>query len=264
MMKKALLFIALASSSQILARDESKFYVGTDLGVTMMHGNVEGKSAQRALPGNPPLEYYFKTVTSGWGGTALGTMLTLGYDCRFRGSPLTLGLFGGVGYSGGGYLAPYESIVYDPNNNLENINLNVKIRERIRFNLGMRFGFSMNSLFPHVRFGLATHRIGMRIARPNPVDITQTQTQRAKVDRWGSGLFFGFGCDYAITSSFTIGALVDFSFVKKAKYDFSKKGLFWSATINPPVGIVDDKLAVNLRPTFNTFMISAKWTFPSR
>ena len=67
----------------------------------------------------------------------------------------------------------------------------------------------------------------------------------------------GVGVDWNISKSFIMGGVFDCSFGKKTQFDFSKKKILWAP------GQVDNKLAVKFAPTVMTFLVTAKYAFPT-
>jgi len=264
-MKKLLILAALCSQVQAESVPVgSKFYIDLGVGLTKMYGKATPYSSQQAvydLPAgraNNAYELYnLQTLASGWGNYQLATMLNVGYDCKLRDSMVVMGMFLGGGYGGGLYSAPYssDSSTYVAAAEYSTLRKHhVGFREKGRFNVGFRMGVAAGSFFPHIRLGWSMHFVGAHIRRPNADTV---QLEKYKISKGVSALTVGCGVDYQVTQSFILGALFDVSFGKKTRFNFSKKNILWAP------GQVDTNLSVRLKPTFSTFLVTAKWAFPT-
>lgn len=263
-MKKILVLAALLSQVQAEGVTGSKFYLDLGLGVTNMYGAVRGTTARTEPYDGSALnrnyyEYFSGNIRSGWGGTQFSSLLNVGYDCKMRDSLVVMGMFAGGGYSGGLYGAPYDvqKQIYTGDAGIfaaEPASGQVVFREKGRINAGFRMGIAACSFFPHIRLGWTMHFMGAQINRPNADTF---QMEKYKVSKGVSALTVGCGVDYQVTNSFILGAIFDVSLGGKTRFNFAKKNILWAP------GNVDDKLSIRLKPTFSTFMVTAKWAFPT-
>lgn len=278
-MKRFLTLIALMAAGQSPVGADGRFYVETGVGVTTMYGNMVGKTSGPSA--NPAVgaestrfEYFMDSIKSGWGGPQAAASLNVGYACKWSGSPLTVGIFGGGGYGGAGYKAPYNGVAIQTvgtESSTQNINSYALIREKGRFDAGFFLGVLLNSLIlPYLRLGYSIHRIDTTLHRQDPVSMAW---QKSRIAKWNSAMFVGVGCDYNVTPALAVGVLADFTFGKRTTSDFSKKNLYYTAVQNKDStdrvipgsyrGIADKSLATRLKATFTTVMVTAKWSFPA-
>ena len=263
-MKKLLILAALLSAVQAEGTVGSKAYIEMGLGVTNMYGSVRCLSenqpfvpafARRA----PYFQYETNTAKSGWGGTQFCSAVNVGYDCKMRDSLVVMGMYAGGGYSGGLYKSPYQGI-YSAKVSLEQQYtlstqlFNISFREKGRIGVGFRMGLAAGSFLPYVRLGWAMHFMGAQIKRPNADTLA---LEKYNVSKGVSALTVGCGVDYQVTNSFIMGAVFDVSFGQKAKFNFAKKNILWAP------GQIDQTLSARLKPTFSTFLVTAKWAFPT-
>jgi len=245
----------------------SKAYIEMGLGFTNMYGSVRGLSDNQPFTvqadrTKPYYQYEINNLKSGWGGTQFSSVVNAGYDCKMRDSLVVMGMYAGGGYSGGLYKAPYDGVyniktaaagvaaVYNSASQV----FNISFREKGRIGVGFRMGLAAGSFLPYVRLGWAMHFMGAQIKRPNADTLV---SEKYNVSKGVSALTIGCGVDYQVTSSFIMGAVFDMSFGQKAKFNFAKKNILWAP------GKTDNILSARLKPTFSTFLVTAKWAFPT-
>lgn len=266
-MKKLLILAALLSAVQAEGTVGSKAYIEMGLGFTNMYGSVRGLSDNQ--PFRPAdarratfFQYETNTAKSGWGGTQFSSAVNVGYDCKMRDSLVVMGMYAGGGYSGGLYKSPYDGI-YSANTAAAGLPaaylastqlFNISFREKGRIGVGFRMGLAAGSFLPYVRLGWAMHFMGAQIKRPNADTLA---LEKYNVSKGVSALTVGCGVDYQVTNSFIMGAVFDVSFGQKAKFNFAKKNILWAP------GKIDQTLSARLKPTFSTFLVTAKWAFPT-
>jgi opacity protein-like surface antigen len=263
-MKKLLILAALLSAVQAEGTVGSKAYIEMGLGFTNMYGGVRGLSDNQpftpvANRTTPFFQYETNNIKSGWGGTQFSSAVSMGYDCKMRDSLVVMGMYAGGGYSGGLYKAPYDGVYSSKPTALGNYassaqTFNISFREKGRIGVGFRMGLAAGSFLPYVRLGWAMHFMGAQIKRPNADTLA---LEKYNVSKGVSALTVGCGVDYQVTNSFIMGAVFDMSFGQKAKFNFAKKNILWAP------GKIDQTLSARLKPTFSTFLVTAKWAFPT-
>lgn len=272
-MKKHFLTLLTLSASAAMAQSEcitSRAYFEAGFGGGAMYSNLNGYNNPYYADGNFPLEddpavygYNLSKIASGWSGSGVVSMYNLGYDHRFEGTPVVLGIWAGAG---AGHLSGTHSYSQSQINyfTASDSTTPAFISQTAFFSSGIRLGYACKRFLPFAKIGWSTRKTSVQLTQLGtrvtgdlavpPYTVTQ-EDQSQKVHKWINCLLVGAGVDVNLSSNWILGVAMEFNMGKATTFNFS------DTTFTRADGKYDTP-SIKLRPNISSVMATLKYALP--